>query len=155
MLDKLSNERKKEYKESFEIFDIKKDGTIPLRDYENVLKLLKINTNEFKNIINEYNLKGIETIKFEDFITDINSMENEKKLIIEEKEKEDEDQLINAFRSFESNKQGKISINDFKEILKLNENGMIPKEEEEFLISQFEKDGYIDYLEFINALLNK
>ena len=155
MLDKLSDERKKEYKESFEIFDIKKDGTIPLRDYENVLKLLKINTNEFKNIINEYNLKGIETIKFEDFITDINSMENEKKLIIEEKEKEDEDQLINAFRSFESNKQGKISINDFKEILKLNENGMIPKEEEEFLISQFEKDGYIDYLEFINALLNK
>ena len=155
MLDKLSNERKKEYKESFEIFDIKKDGTIPLRDYENVLKLLKINTNEFKNIINEYNLKGIETIKFEDFITDINSMENEKKLIIEEKEKEDEDQLINAFRSFESNKQGKISINDFKEILKLNENGMIPKEEEEFLISQFEKDGYIDYLEFINILLNK
>ena len=155
MLDKLSNERKKEYKESFEIFDIKKDGTIPLRDYENVLKLLKINTNEFKNIINEYNLKGIETIKFEDFITDINSMENEKKLIIEEKEKEDEDQLINAFRSFESNKQGKISINDFKEILKLNENGMIPKEEEEFLISQFEKDGYIDYLEFINVLLNK
>ena len=151
MLDKLSNERKKEYKESFEIFDIKKDGTIPLRDYENVLKLLKINTNEFKNIINEYNLKGIETIKFEDFITDINSMENEKKLIIEEKEKEDEDQLINAFRSFESNKQGKISINDFKEILKLNENGMIPKEEEEFLISQFEKDGYIDYLEFINV----
>ena len=155
MLDKLNDERKKEYKESFEIFDIKKDGTIPLRDYENVLKLLKINTNEFKNIINEYNLKGIETIKFEDFITDINSMENEKKLIIEAKVKEDEDQLINAFRSFESNKQGKISINDFKEILKLNENGMIPKEEEEFLISQFEKDGYIDYLEFINALLNK
>ena len=155
MLDKLSDERKKEYKESFEIFDIKKDGTIPLRDYENVLKLLKINTNEFKNIINEYNLKGVETIKLEDFITDINSMENEKKLIIEEKEKEDEDQLINAFRSFESNKQGKISINDFKEILKLNENGMIPKEEEEFLISQFEKDGYIDYLEFINVLLNK
>ena len=155
MLDKLNDERKKEYKESFEIFDIKKDGTIPLRDYENVLKLLKINTNEFKNIINEYNLKGVETIKLEDFITDINSMENEKKLIIEAKAKEDEDQLINAFRSFESNKQGKISINDFKEILKLNENGMIPKEEEEFLISQFEKDGYIDYLEFINALLNK
>ena len=155
MLDKLNDERKKEYKESFEIFDIKKDGTIPLRDYENVLKLLKINTNEFKNIINEYNLKGVETIKLEDFITDINSMENEKKLIIEAKVKEDEDQLINAFRSFESNKQGKISINDFKEILKLNENGIIPKEEEEFLISQFEKDGYIDYLEFINALLNK
>ena len=154
MLDKLSDERKKEYKDSFEIYDIKKDGTIPLRDYENVLKLLKINTNEFKNIINEYNLKGIETIKFEDFITDINSMENEKKLIIEEKE-DDEEQLIKAFKSFEGNKEGKISFNDFKEILKSNENGNIPKEEVEFLISQFGKDGYIDYFEFINALLNK
>ena len=110
MLDKLSDERKKEYKDSFEIYDIKKDGTIPLRDYENVLKLLKINKDEFQNVINEYNLKGIEIIKFEDFITDINSMENEKKLIIEEKE-DDEEQLIKAFKSFEGNKEGKISFN--------------------------------------------
>ena len=81
-------------------------------------------------------------------------MENEKKLIIEEKE-DDEEQLIKAFKSFEGNKEGKISFNDFKEILKSNENGNIPKEEVEFLISQFGKDGYIDYFEFINALLNK
>ena len=40
-------------------------------------------------------------------------------------------------------------------MLKSNENGNIPKEEVEFLISQFGKDGYIDYFEFINALLNK
>ena len=38
MLDKLSEERKKEYKESFEIYDTKKDGSISLSDYENVLK---------------------------------------------------------------------------------------------------------------------
>ena len=133
MLDKLSDERKKEYKDSFEIYDIKKDGTIPLRDYENVLKLLKINTGEFQNVINEYNLKGIEVIKFEDFITDINSMENEKKLIIEEKE-DDEELLIKAFKSFEGNKEGKISFNDFKEILKSNENGNIPKEEVELIL---------------------
>ena len=154
MLDKLSEERKREYKESFEIYDTKKDGLISLSDYENVLKLLNLNIYEFQDIIQDHNLKGMETIKFEQFITDINSMKDEKQLIIEEQE-EDKKQLINAFKNFEEDEEGKISIDDFKEILKSNENGATTDEEIEFLISQFGKDGYIDYTEFINVLLNK
>ena len=80
MLDKLSEERQREYKESFEIYDIKRDGSIKLSDYENVLKLLKLNVKEFQDIIHKYNLKGIETVKFEEFLTDINSMKSEKQL---------------------------------------------------------------------------
>ena len=72
MLDKLSDERKKEYKESFEIYDIKKDGSILLSDYEKVLKLLKLNIDEFQRIFQEYSLKGRDSIRFEDFIKDIN-----------------------------------------------------------------------------------
>jgi len=154
MLDKLSEERKREYKESFEIYDTKKDGSISLSDYENVLKLLNLNIYEFQDIIQDHNLKGIETIKFEQFITDINSMKDEKQLIIEEQE-EDKKQLISAFKNFEEDEEGKISIDDFKEILKSNENGETTDEEIEFLISQFGKDGYINYTEFINVLLNK
>ena len=154
MLDKLSEERKREYKESFEIYDTKKDGSISLSDYENVLKLLNLNIYEFQDIIQEHNLKGMETIKFEQFITDINSMKDEKQLIIEEQE-EDKKQLISAFKNFEEDEEGKISIDDFKEILTSNENGATTDEEIEFLISQFGKDGYIDYTEFINVLLNK
>ena len=154
MLDKLSEERQREYKESFEIYDIKRDGSIKLSDYENVLKLLKLNVKEFQDIIHKYNLKGIETVKFEEFLTDINSMKSEKQLIIEEPE-EDKDKLLDAFKSFEEDQEGKISFDDFKEILKSDEDGSTNKEEIEFLISQFGKDGYIDYTEFINALLNK
>ena len=154
MLDKLSEERKREYKESFEIYDTKKDGSISLSDYENVLKLLNLNIYEFQDIIQDHNLKRMETIKFEQFITDINSMKDEKQLIIEEQE-EDKKQLINAFKNFEEDEEGKISIDDFKEILTSNENGATTDEEIEFLISQFGKDGYIDYTEFINVLLNK
>ena len=154
MLDKLSEERKREYKESFEIYDTKKDGSISLSDYENVLKLLNLNIYEFQDIIQDHNLKGMETIKFEQFITDINSMKDEKQLIIEEQE-EDKKQLISAFKNFEEDEEGKISIDDFKEILKSNENGETTDEEIEFLISQFGKDGYINYTEFINVLLNK
>ena len=155
MLDKLSDERKKEYKESFEIYDTKKDGSILLSDYEKVLKLLKLNTEKFQKIIQKHTLKGQETIKFEDFITEINSMENEEELILKEKE-EDKEKLKNAFKNFEENEDGKISIEQFKEILKTSDKNGFPKEEEiKFLISQFGKDGYIDYNDFIDTLLNK
>ena len=136
MLDKLSEERKREYKESFEIYDTKKDGSISLSDYVNVLKLLKLNIYEFQDIIQDHNLKGIETIKFEQFITDINSMKDEKQLIIEEQE-EDKKQLINAFKNFEEDEEGKISIDDFKEILKSNENGATTDEEIELSFDNF------------------
>ena len=96
----------------------------------------------------------MESIKFEEFITDINSMKDEKQLIMEEQE-EDKEKLINAFKCFEEDQEGKISIDNFKEILKSDENGATTEEEIEFLISQFGKDGYIDYNEFINVLLNK
>ena len=156
MLDKLTNDRIKEYKESFEIYDKKKDGTILLHDYENVLKLLKLNVDEFQQIIQEHNLKGEITINFENFITDINSLKNEEDLIVEEKEEEEnKDILINAFKGFEDEQEGRISIDDFKEILKSDEEHSTSKEEIEFLISQFAKDGFINYNEFIDALLKK
>ena len=154
MLDLLNNERIKEYKESFEIYDKKRDGAILLRDYENVLKLLNLNVDEFQNIIQDHNLKGEEAINFENFITDINSMKNEEDIIIEEKD-EDKDKLINAFKGFEDGQEGKISIEDFKEILKSDEEHSTSQKEIEFLISQFAKDGFIDYNEFIDALLKK
>ena len=120
-----------------------------------MLKLLKLNTEKFQNIIQKHTLKGQETIKFEDFITEINSMENEEELILKEKE-EDKEKLKNAFKNFEENEDGKISIEQFKEILKTSDKNGFPKEEEiKFLISQFGKDGYIDYNDFIDTLLNK
>ena len=77
-------------------------------------------------------------------------------LIVEEKEEEEnKDKLINAFKGFEDEQEGRISIDDFKEILKSDEEHSTSKEEIEFLISQFAKDGFINYNEFIDALLKK
>ena len=88
-------------------------------------------------------------------MTDINSLKiDEEDLLIEENE-EDKNKLVDAFKSFEEDQEGKISINNFKEILKSEENGEFNEKEVEFIISQFEKDGYIDYKEFISTLLNK
>ena len=120
-----------------------------------MLKLLNLNTEEFQNIINEHILKGKDSIKFEDFISDINSIKNEESQLILEDKNEDKEKLLTAFKGFEDEQEGKISINDFKEILKSDEERNMTEEEIKFLISKFEKDGYIDYIEFTNALLSK
>ena len=154
MLDELSSERKREYKEAFEMFDTKKDGTILLSDYENVLKFLKLDPNKFQSNIHEHDINGDGIVQFEDFITEINSKKNEKELLSKEKD-DDEEEILNAFKYFEKEEEGKISTTDFKNILMSDEGGNLNEEEIDLLISEFEKDGYIDITEFVNSLLKK
>ena len=154
MLDELSSERKREYKEAFEIFDSKKDGSILLSDYENVLKFLKLDPNKFQAIIHDHDINGDTTIQFEEFMTEINSKKNEKDLLSKEKD-DNEEEIINAFKFFDTEHEGKINSLEFKDILMSEEGGTLSEDEIDFLISEFDKDGYIDYTEFVNALLKK
>ena len=154
MLDELSSERKREYKEAFEIFDSKKDGSISLNDYENVLKFLKLDPNKFQTIIHDHDINGDTTVQFEDFMTEINSKKNEKDLLSKEKD-DNEEEILNAFKFFDSENEGKINSFEFKNILMSEEGGTLSEEEIDFLISEFDKNGYIDYVEFVNALLKK
>ena len=154
MLDELSSERKREYKEAFEMFDTKKDGFISLNDYENVLKILKLDPNKFHSIIHEHENKGENMIQFEEFMTDINTKKNEKELLSKEKDDKD-DEIINAFKYFEKDKEGKISTLEFKNILSSEEGGHLNEDEIDLLISIFDNDGYIDYTQFVDVLLKK
>ena len=154
MLDELSSERKREYKEAFEMFDYKKDGFISINDYENVLKILKLDPSKFKSIIKEHEINGENMIQFEAFMTDINSKKNEKELISKEKD-DNEDEILNAFKYFENEKEGKISTLEFKNILSSEEGEHLNEDEIDLLISIFDNEGYIDYTQFVNTLLKK
>ena len=154
MLDELTSERKREYKEAFEMFDTKKDGFISINDYENVLKMLKLDPSKFQSIIHEHDVNGDNLIQFEEFMTEINYKKNEKELLSKEKD-DNEEEILNAFKYFESDQEGKISTKEFKNILSSEEGGHLNEDEIDLLISIFDKEGYIDYTEFINALLKK
>ena len=154
MLDELSSERKREYKEAFEMFDTKKDGTILLSDYENVLKYLKLDPGKFKSNIHDHEINGDGIVQFEDFMTEVNSKKSEKELISREKE-DDEEEILNAFKIFEKKNKGKISTVEFKDILMSEEGGYLNEDEIDLLISEFDKEGYIDYVEFVNSLTKK
>ena len=154
MIDELSTERKREYKEAFEMFDTKKDGSIALNDYENVLKFLKLDPNKFQSIIREHELNGENIIQFEEFMTEINSKKSEKEILLKEKD-DDLKGIINAFKFFENEKEGKISTLEFKNILTSEEGGIISEDEIDLLVSEFDKDGYIDYTLLVNTLSKK
>ena len=154
MLDELSSERKREYKEAFEMYDTKKDGTILLSDYENVLKYLKLDPGKFQVNIHDHEINGDAVVQFEDFMTEVNAKKSEKDLISKEKE-DDEEEILNAFKIFEKKQKGKISTVEFKDILMSEEGGNLNEEEIDLLISEFDKEGYIDYVEFVNSLAKK
>ena len=100
MLDELSSERRREYKEAFEMFDHKKDGSILLSDYENVLKILKLDPTKFQQNIHEHDINGDTVVEFEDFMTEINSKKNEKDLLSKDGD-DNETEIMNAFKYFE------------------------------------------------------
>ena len=154
MLDELSSERKREYKEAFEMFDTKKDGTILLSDYENVLKYLKLDPEKFKANIHDHEINGDGLVQFEDFMTEVNAKKSEKELISKEKE-DDVEEILNAFKIFEKKQKGKISTVEFKDILMSEEGGYLNEDEIDLLIKEFDKEGYIDYVEFVNSLTKK
>ena len=154
MLDELSSERKREYKEAFEMFDTKKDGTILLSDYENVLKYLKLDPEKFKANIHDHEINGDGLVQFEDFMTEVNAKKSEKELISKEKE-DDVEEILNAFKIFEKKQKGKISTVEFKDILMWEEGENLNEEEIDLLIKEFDKEGYIDYVEFVNSLTKK
>ena len=154
MLDELSSERKREYKEAFEMFDTKKDGTILLSDYENVLKYLKLDPGKFQTNIHDHEINGDGVVQFEDFMTEVNAKKSEKELISKEKE-DDVEEILNAFKIFEKKQKGKISTIEFKDILMSEEGGNLNEDEIDLLIKEFDKEGYIDYVEFVNSLTKK
>ena len=154
MLDELSSERKREYKEAFEMFDTKKDGTILLSDYENVLKYLKLDPGKFQANIHYHEINGDGVVEFEDFMTEVNAKKSEKELFSKEKE-DDEEEILNAFKIFEKKQKGKISTIEFKDILMSEEGGNLNEDEIDLLIKEFDKEGYIDYVEFVNSLTKK
>ena len=93
MLDDLSQERRKEYKDAFEMFDKNKDGTISTKDLINVLRSLNQDPTEeeLNEMIAEVDLDGNGEIDFEEFITLMN-----KRI----KEYDNTEEVLNAFKVF-------------------------------------------------------
>ena len=149
MFENIPKNKTKEYKKIFEMFDSNKDGFVNSEELSNIFKVLDINVSneEIKEIIEENELEGNEQINFENFISIVNKRE---------KDFDNEETIIKAFKVFDKEGNGLININELKSIMLNVGNNLSEDEINEVLIeADSDMDGFINYEEFIRSLLSK
>ena len=149
MFENISKNKTKEYKKIFEMFDSNKDGFVNSEELSNIFKVLDINVSneEIKEIIEENELEGNEQINFENFISIVNKRE---------RDFDNEESIIKAFKVFDKEGNGLININELKSIFLNVGNNLSEAEINELLMeADSDMDGFINYEEFIRSLLSK
>ena len=135
-----------EYKEAFDMFDRDKQGTISC---DEIYKIMKNQGNPMKKEEIEYMIEEIDEdgdgeINFEEFVTMMEKQTN----IIDETE---EEAVLQAFRNFDRDHDGKITNFEFKYILGQIGDGRFSNEEINLLFKEadLDADGMLDYQDFI------
>lgn len=149
MLEDIPEERIKEYKSAFEMFDKDKDGSITIIELANVMRNLNMDPTEeeLKQMIDEVDLDKNGTIDFDEFVTLMNRRNRETDV---------EEDVLNAFKVFDRDGNGLISITDLRHIILGAGNELSEDEVDEMLReADIDMDGFINYEDFIRTLLSK
>ena len=148
MTDQLQEEKIIECKEVFDLFDKDKDGVITIKELGDVMGALGAYPTEaeLQEINNEINKKGTGKIEFNEFL----ELYSRKM-----KEPDTEEDLIEAFKTFDKDGSGVISANKLKHIMVVL-GGKLTEEEvdEMFKEADIDKDGFINYHEFVKTMIN-
>ena len=128
------------YQKAFDYVDRKKTGEIPVSQIENILSVAKEedfdqdDINEALDKMGKGNEDTLTSEEFIQFMTELNNPNN----------------IIEAFRLFDADNNGYISIDEFKYILKMVDSPLSDKDVKEiFDTFDASKDGKIDYKEFV------
>ena len=145
----LNDEKISELNEAFKIFDKDKDGYITTKELGDIMKALGQNPSEaeLQNLINEVDLEGNGTIDFKEFAG---------LMARKMKEPENEEEIIEAFKVFDKDGNGLISSDELLHVMvSLGDNSTIEEVEDLIKEADLDKDGYINYAEFVKLLLGK
>ena len=146
--DEISPELKKQYQDTFEMFDKDKDGTIMAKELANVMETLtgeKPSLDEINSMIKEVDLNSDGKIELEEFITLM--MKNSP-------DTQQEEEVINAFRVFDKEGNGLIQTDKLKHIMMTIGDKMTEDEADEMIHeADIDGDGTINYEEFVRMMM--
>ena len=143
----LDEEKLKECKIVFDLFDKDKDGLIPTKELGNLMRILGAAPSnlELETIIQNLESNNHKLISFEKFIVIF-----QKKL----ESQDSEEDIINEFRKLDKDNNGTISENDLRNLMSNYDNPLSDEEIEEIIQeANVDNNENIDYINFTKILL--
>ncbi|XP_074656737.1 centrin-3-like [Tubulanus polymorphus] len=129
----LSDEQKEEIKEAFELFDTDKDKAIDYHELKVAMRALGFDVKkaDVLKVMKDYDRENTGRIHFDDF----NEFMTDMML-----ERDPQEEILKAFRLFDDDDSGKISIRNLRRVARdLGEN--MTDDELRAMIDEFDKDG--------------
>ena len=149
MFNDLPKNKTDEYKKIFNLHSKDQDGNVNTSELANIFKSINIDASdeEIKEIIQKLDLENKKEINYEEFLTIINQ---------KDKDVDEEEEVLKAFKVFDKEGNGLININELKDIM-LNFGNNWSEEElnEMFKEADIDMDGYLNYEEFVRTMLSK
>ncbi|GAU11626.1 hypothetical protein TSUD_346180 [Trifolium subterraneum] len=148
MRNVLSEEQISEFLEDFSLLDKDGDGCITIEELGTAMRSLDENPTleELQIMVNEVDTNGNGTIEFGEFL---NFMARKMK------ETEAEEELKEAFWVFDKDKNGYISSNELRSVLRTIGEKVTEVELEQMIkLADLDGNGLIDYQEFVRIMLH-
>ena len=149
IINNLTEEQTAEFKEAFQIFDKDGDGSITTKELGTVMRSLGQNPSdeEVRQMIEEVDEDKSETIDFKEFLG---------LMARKMKETDAEDELLEAFKVFDRDGNGKISAHELRYVMLSSGEDLTEQDIQEMVMeADIDGDGFIDYQEFVKIMMNQ
>ena len=149
MLAKIPKDKEQEIKSIFEKYDSNKDGFVNSSELANIIKSINtdVSDEELLELLQEIDLEVNGEINFEKFVSMVNRREYDV---------DTEEELLNAFKTFDKEGNGLINLNELKHVmLKVGKNLSESEIDEMLKDADIDMDGFINFEEFIRSILTK
>ncbi len=149
MFNDLPKSKGEEYKKVFESYSKGQEGNVNKQELANIFKAINIDASdeEIKEIIKKMDLEDKKEINYDEFLTIINQRE---------KDVDEEEEVLKAFKVFDKEGNGLININELKDImLSMGNNWSENEINEMFAEADIDMDGYLNYEDFVRTMMSK
>jgi len=142
----LTEEQKQEIKEAFDLFDTDGSGTIDAKELKVAMRALGFEPRkeEIKKMIADVDRDGSGTIDFNEFLQMMTAKMGER---------DSREEILKAFRLFDDDETGKISLKNLRRVAKEIGENMTDEELQEMIDeADLDKDGEVNEEEFLKIM---